>query len=259
MSEASDGTARVSALVVAHDEEENLADCLATLEFCDEIVVLLDRCGDGSKAVAGRFTDRILEGAWPIEGARRNAGIEACGGAWILEVDADERVSPELAADVRRAVAADAYDYHRIPVDNYLGRRLVRHGWGAQFGRSSHVGLFRKGVKRWGDQRVHPRLSFAAGAREGPRLDGRLIHRMDRDISGLIRRLDRYTTARARDLRESGDIGSAFHNYRRILSRFWKCFVARKGYKEGGLGFLIALCAGLYPILSYLKARYEED
>jgi len=259
MSEASDRTARVSALVVARDEEDNLADCLATLGFCDEIVVLLDRCRDGSKAVAERFTDRILEGAWPVEGARRNAGIEACGGEWILEVDADERASPELAAAVRSAVEADAYDYHRVPVDNYLGPRLVRHGWGAQFGRSSHAGLFRTGIKRWGGQRVHPRLTFAEGAREGPRLEGRLIHHIDRDISGLVRRLDRYSTARARDLRDSGDIGSAFHNYRRIVSRFWKCFVARKGYKEGGLGFLIALCAGLYPILSYLKARYEED
>ena len=259
MSEASDGRARVSALVVARDEEDSLAECLATLEFCDEIVVLLDRCGDGSKAVAERFTDRVVEGSWPIEGARRNAGIDACRGAWILEVDADERVSPGLAAEVRSAVAADAYDYHRIPVDNYLGARLVRHGWGAQFGRSSHVGLFRKGTKRWGDQRVHPRLTFAKGAREGPRFEGRLIHRMARDISGLITRLDRYSTDRARDLRDSGDIGSAFHNYRRIVSRFWKCFVVRKGYKEGGLGFVIALCAGLYPILSYLKARYEAD
>jgi glycosyltransferase involved in cell wall biosynthesis len=259
MSKASDATARVSALVVAHDEQENLADCLATLGFCDEIVVVLDRCSDGSKTVAGRFTERIIAGSWPVEGARRNAGIDACDGEWILEVDADERVSPELAAEIRGAVEADACDYHRMPVDNYLGGRLVRHGWGAQFGRSSHVGLFRKGTKRWGDQRVHPKLHVAEDARAGPRLENRLIHYIDRDISGLIRRLDRYTTARARDLRESGDIGSAFHNYRRIVSRFWKCFVGRKGYKEGGLGFLIALCAGLYPILSYLKARYEED
>ncbi len=259
MNDASGPTARLSALVVAHDEEADLADCLGGLGFCDEIVVVLDRCGDGSKAVADRFTERILEGAWPIEGARRNAGIAACAGEWILEVDADERIGPELAAEIRRTVETSGHAYHRIPVDNYVGRRLVRHGWGAQFGRSSHAGLFRKGVKRWGEQRVHPKLHFAEGAREGPRLENRLVHYVDRDISGMIRRLDRYTSARARDLRDSGDIGSAFHNYRRIVSRFWKCFVGRRGYREGGLGFLIALCAGLYPILSYLKARYEDE
>jgi hypothetical protein len=73
----------------------------------------------------------------------------------------------------------------------------------------------------------------------------------------MLRRLDRYTTARAQDLRESGDIGSYGRNLRRIISRFWKCYVGRKGYREGPYGFLIALCAALYPILSYLKARLD--
>ena len=62
---------------------------------------------------------------------------------------------------------------------------------------------------------------------------------------------------RAQDLRDSGDIGSFAHNLRRIVSRFWKCYVGRRGYREGAWGFLIALCAALYPILSYLKARLE--
>jgi hypothetical protein len=73
----------------------------------------------------------------------------------------------------------------------------------------------------------------------------------------MLQRLDRYTTARAQDLRDSGDIGSYSRNLRRIVSRFWKCYVVRKGYREGPYGFLIALCAALYPILSYLKARLD--
>ena len=64
---------------------------------------------------------------------------------------------------------------------------------------------------------------------------------------------------RAKDLRESGDIGTYRGNLRRIATRFWKCYVSRKGYREGPYGFLIALCAALYPILSYLKARYEAE
>jgi hypothetical protein len=60
-------------------------------------------------------------------------------------------------------------------------------------------------------------------------------------------------------LRDSGDIGSYVRNLRRIPTRFWKCYVSRKGYREGPYGFLIALCAGLYPILSYLKARLEKE
>ena len=86
-----------------------------------------------------------------------------------------------------------------------------------------------------------------------------MIHYVDRDISDMIRRLDRYTTAKAADLRDSGNIGSFAANVRRMFSRFYKCYIGRKGYKEGPYGFLIALFAGLYPILSYLKARLEDD
>ena len=78
--------------------------------------------------------------------------------------------------------------------------------------------------------------------------------------AGRIFRPDaHYTSLRAQDLRRSGDIGSYGHNVRRIATRFWKCYIGRRGYKEGPWGFLIALCAALYPILSYLKARLESE
>jgi glycosyltransferase involved in cell wall biosynthesis len=248
---------RLSALVVAHNEERQLADCLSCLVFADEIVVVLDRCDDRSPEIARRFTEQVLEGAWEREGERRNAGIMACRGDWILEIDADERVGPELAVEIAATIAQSPADWHLIPIDNYVGDRLIRWGWGASFGRSAHAGLFRQSAKRWGAGRVHPAITLSG--RQGRTLEARLAHYVDRDISDMLRRLDRYTTARARDLRESGDIGSFSHNLRRIFSRFWKCFIARRGYREGEWGFLIALCAALYPILSYLKARLETE
>jgi len=75
----------------------------------------------------------------------------------------------------------------------------------------------------------------------------------------MIRRLDSYSTARAKDLRQSGTIGTMPNNVRRLISRFIKCYFFRRGYREGGYGFLIALFAGLFPILSYLKAKLEDD
>jgi glycosyltransferase involved in cell wall biosynthesis len=248
---------RLSALVVAHNEAHQLADCLARLRFADEIVVVLDKCTDASKEVAARFTGRIVEGSWEIEGERRNLGIAACRAAWILEVDADERVPRALAEEIRRVVAAPAGDWYLIPVDHYIGTRLVRHGWGAWFGKAAYAGLFRKGAKVWAPQRVHPVVRLTG--RAGGRLRNRLEHHVDRDISDMIQRLDRYTTARARDLRESGHHESLARNVRRLVTRFFKCYVQRQGYREGGYGFLIALCAGLYPLLSHLKATLEDD
>ncbi len=247
----------LSAVVVAHNEEGQLADCLGMLGFADELVVVLDRCTDRSREIAREFTANIVEGAWEREGPRRHAGIDVCGGEWIVEIDADERVSPELATEIRRVAEGSAAAWHLIPVDNYIGDRLVRWGWGASFGKGAYAGLYRNGAKRWGAERVHPSVTLSGP--QGPALEARLVHRVDRNISDMLARLDRYSSARAKDLRDSGDIGSYRRNLRRIATRFWKCYVARRGYREGPYGLLIAICAGLYPILSYLKARLEPE
>lgn len=245
----------LSALVVVHNEEEQLAECLERLAFADEIVVVLDKCTDDSDTIAALFTDRLIEGSWDIEGERRNKGREECTGDWILEVDADERVTPELAAEVRAALKTDTANYYLVPFDNYIGETRVRYGWGAAWGVSAAPRLSRKDCKRWGLERIHPGLDLTGP--EG-RLTERMIHYVDRDISDMILRLDRYTTVRAQDIRDNGNGGNFARNIRRIFSRFYKCYVGRKGYREGKYGFLIALFAGLYPILSYLKAHLED-
>lgn len=247
---------RLSALVVAHNEESQLAACLERLTFADEIVVVLDKCTDRSKAIAGQFTDRLIEGEWEIEGRRRNTGLEACAGDWVLEVDADERVSEALATEVRATVASAAPGHFLVPFDNYLGGRLVRHGWGASWGVRAAPRLFSRGAKRWGSQRVHPALEL--GPLRG-RLRAPMEHYMEGGVSAMLARLDRYSAARARDLRDSGDIGSLPRNLRRLFTRFLKCYLGRKGYREGATGFLIALMAGLYPLVSHLRARLEAD
>ncbi|MFQ5784193.1 MAG: glycosyltransferase family 2 protein [Alphaproteobacteria bacterium] len=247
---------RLSALVVVRNEEAQLAACLECLAFADEIVVVLDRCDDDSRAIAARHTDRLVEGAWEIEGPRRNAGIDACTGDWIIEVDADERVTPALAAEVRAAIDGAAPGHFLVPYDNYIGDRLVRYGWGASWGVSATARLFSRGAKRWGGQRIHPSVTLSGERRW---LKSAMLHYVDHDVSDMIRRLDRYTTLRARDLRESGDVGGLANNLRRLFSRFFKCYVLRKGYREGGYGFLIALFAGLYPLLSHLKAKLEDE
>lgn len=246
----------VSALVVARNEEARLEQCLTRLTFADEIVVVLDRSTDASAAIAQRFGARIIEGAWEREGDRRNLGIEECRSDWVLEVDADEHVSPALAAEVRAVVDSSTADWHQIPVDNYIGSKRVRFGWGASFGKGAYAGLFRRNTKSWGPERVHPKLSLRGT--KGEMLTERLDHYVDRDVTDMIDRLNRYSSARAADLRASGDPGTLRANVRRVFSRFFKCYVQRKGYREGGYGLIIAICAGLYPLLSHLKAVLQE-
>ncbi len=244
----------LSALVVAHNEAHQLAACLDQLKFADELVVVLDRCTDKSAEIAHTYTDKILEGTWSIEGDRRNAGIDICTSEWTIEVDADERLPDELATEIRAAIKDAAPGYFLVPFDNYIGSRLVRYGWGASWGVSAAPRLFAKGMKRWGPQRIHPKLELKGPKR---RLKTPMIHYVDRGLSDMILRLDAYTSARAADLVDSGDIGSIGNNVRRLFSRFFKCYVGRKGYREGAYGFLIAAFAALYPLVAYLKARDE--
>ena len=249
---------RLSALIVARNEEARLPDCLASVAFADEVVVVLDRSTDSSASIAAFAGAKIVEGSWELEGDRRNAGLDACSGDWILEVDADERVNAELAEAIRATIATSTHAWHQVPVDNYVGDRLIRFGWAGSFGTTSVPRLSRKGAKRWRAQRVHPGLDWTG--REGPRIArGALVHLVDRDIADMLRRLDKYSSAKAADLLASGNIGTLRANVRRFFSRGFKSYVSRRGYREGGWGVLLALCTGAFPLLSYLKAALEPD
>jgi glycosyltransferase involved in cell wall biosynthesis len=246
--------AKLSALICAHNEEQRLGACLAALSFCDEIVVVADRCNDGTEAIARQYGARIVSGIFPIEGPRKHAGIARCTGDWILELDADEGVTPAFAEEIRATIAqADAADWYQIPIDNYVGDQLVRHGWGGSFGTSSAARLFRRGVKSWKAERVHPGAKLEG--RFGGRLTTPLLHMVDEDIGDMFARLGRYTALKGQDLADNGKIKSLPDDAFRGVRRFFKCYVSRKGYKEGDLGFLISLMAALYPILSNLRAR----
>tara|TARA_B100000676_G_C18053169_1_gene832564 strand:- start:427 stop:1224 length:798 start_codon:yes stop_codon:yes gene_type:complete len=248
---------KLSALIVVHNEDHQLQACLETLDFADEIVVVLDRCSDDSKKIASRFTDKIIEGAWPLEGPRRHAGIDACSGEWIFEVDADERATTELGEEIIKVIAHAPPGYFLVPIDNYIGNRLVRHGWGGSWGVLATPRLFTPGSKTWGNQRIHPSLTLVGPRR---RLNKPLMHLVDKDLADMILRLQRYTDAKAADMAETDRSKTFFLNVlRRSVSRFFKCWVMRQGWREGYWGFTIALMAALYPLLSYLKYRLNSS
>jgi glycosyltransferase involved in cell wall biosynthesis len=242
----------LSALVVARNEEKQLAECLESLRFADEIVVVLDRTSDRSGEIARRFGARVVEGAWPLEGERRSAAVAQCRGQWVIEVDADERATPALAAEIRQAIAAAGDAYFLIPIANHVGGKLIRYGWGAYNGAAMRAALYRPGGKRWGKGRVHPPVSYTGEKR---RLENALDHYVDRDLSDMFRRLNSYSDAAALDAIDRNQIPRLLPSLRRIFSRGWKSYVARRGYREGAYGIALALFSALYPIMTYVKAK----
>jgi len=242
----------VSALVVARNEEEHLPDCLASVAFADEVLVVLDRSTDRSAEIAKAAGATVIEGAWEIEGERRNLGIDSCRHNWVLEIDADERVTPELAKEVRERIVDSQEGYYLVPIRNHIGSREVKFGWGAYNGTNSAIRLFTKGAKIWGFQRAHPKLTL--GTRRGI-LNNGFIHYVDRDLSDMFDRLNRYSTWMAEDAIANGQSPRLIQAIRRLFSRFFRVYVSRKGYREGHYGLALGYFAAVLPLLIYLKVR----
>jgi glycosyltransferase involved in cell wall biosynthesis len=225
---------KLSALVCAHNDEARLAECLRRLNFCDEIVVVADRCTDRTADIARQFG--------------------ACLGEWVLEIETDEHVEPSLAYEIRAAIhGRPGGDWFDVPVDNFVGQTLVRRGWGAGLGDVMSPRLYRRRVKRWKAGRVAPTVVLEgrfAGA-----LETSLSRRADPDVGHLMARLNRQTALRAQDLADAGEPGGLLGDVARGIGQFWSCYVWRQGVREGELGFLIALTAGLDAVISGFRAR----
>ena len=245
---------KLSALVCAQNDEARLADCLRRLVFCDEIVVIADRCVDRSADIARQFGARVIEGIFPLESQRKTAGVSACLGEWILEVEPDEYVDAKLAYEIRAAIhGRPGGDWFHVPLDNHVGETLVRRGWGAGLGEALAPRLFRRSMKRWKAGRVAPDVVLEgryAGEIETP--IGRWA---DADVGHLVGRVNRLTALKALDLADAEAGGKLISDVARGLRQFWTCYVWRQGVREGELGLLISLMAGLDAVLSGVRAR----
>lgn len=246
----------LSAVVVAHNEEYHLDYCLKTLSFVDELVVVLDKCTDKSKEIALKHTKNIIEGSWDVEGERRNIALNNCHGKWVLELDADERISQKLQKEILHNINNDADKGNfKTPVNNYVGNRLVKHGWLRVMGKSDEQFIHYNGNKKYFEDRsVHPIADLKG---ETGMLKNPIIHYMDRDMSDFIDRFNRYTSLKAKDIVKSGKIikkVGIFLLFCSFFNRFFKAFVINKGYKEGGMGIVTATLSANYNLVANLKA-----
>lgn len=246
--------AKLSALVCAHNQEEQLSACLRRLSFCDEIVVVADRCTDRSQEIARRQGAIVIDGIFPLESQRKSAGAAACSGDWIIEVEADEEIDPALAFEIRvelqRPPVGDWFD---TPIDNYIGETLVRHGWAGPLSASRDVRLYRRGAKQWKTARVGGGV-VASNTRAGE-LKGAVRRKLGRDVGGLIDRLNRLTALAAEDLAESRRLRSPAGGVVQGVSLFLDSYVARQGWREGRAGFLVAALNAMFPLVARMRAR----
>ena len=243
--------ASVSVVIIAKNEEKRLEDCLKSAAWANEIVVLDDMSTDRTVEIAKRYTDKIFQRAMDIEGRQRNFAYDKATQEWVLSLDADERVTPELAEEITQITTKNDPDFicHAIPIKTFIGTEWIQ---GAGYYPAAKTRLFRKGKFRYEEARVHPRVIYDGKCGI---LKGDILHYSSRNLEHWIGKFNRETTLEADKWIKDGRKVSLAKSLRKTVDRFLKNYFLKKGWKHGFSGFLMSVFHGLYQLLSYAKYR----
>ena len=246
----------ISVLIIARNEEKKIKKCLSSLNFADEIVVILDRSTDKTLAICKKFSNKVFSGGWVCEGERRNFGIKKCSSEWIFEIEADEVVTKSLAIEVKKKIKLNKYDYFYVPLINHIYSNPIKHGWMACLAPDGKFCIFKKSSKLWHEGLVHP--SYSLKGQKGPMFENCINHFMSKDISELLIRFNRNSSLHSIELKNKNKNFEKYFSFRKVFSRFIKSFFLRKGYKEGALGLLICILNSIYPMVSAIKSKEHK-
>ena len=241
-------TIPLSVVVITKNEENNIAECLGSVQgWADEMIVVDDESRDQTVKIASRFTDRIFHRKMDNEGKHRNWAYGQARNAWVLSLDADEKVSDELRDEISGILKDTKFHAFSVPLRNYIGSYWVKHsGWYP----AGKLRLFMKSRFRYEEVEVHPRV-FVDG--ETGHLTQDIVHKGYPDFEHFLASLNRQTTLEARKWIHTGRKMSLGQAVWRTIDRFPRSFIGKKGYKDGFIGFMVAFFASLYQIMSYAK------
>jgi glycosyltransferase involved in cell wall biosynthesis len=239
---------RLSAIIITKNEAANIGACLDSIAFCDERIVV--DCGsvDGTPAIAKSMGANVTEHVWRGFGPQKNFALSLATGEWVLSIDADERVTPELAAAIGKIIAegnADGYEIRRRT--RFLGREMLQSRLFPDY----ILRLFRRHRARFTDVLVHESLIC-----DGPvaRLSGTLLHDPVARLEDALSRVDRYSTASAEMLVAKGRRVSFSTGIAHGLWMFFRIYILRLGFLDGRVGFLFAVANAEGSYYRYMKA-----
>lgn len=245
---------QISATIITLNEERNIARAIDSLSCADEVLVVDSGSTDQTREIAVRHGARVLEEPWCGYAAQKNFAARCAAHDWILSLDADEQVTPELAAEIlalknssskKISAAADGYSFPRLA--QYLGRWIRHSGWYPD----RKTRLYNRAKAEWIGDYVHESVRVKGSVEE---LHGDLLHFTCNSLSEHLRTLDRYTTLAARELIEEE---RPVPLRRLALDPVWtmiRTYVLQRGYLDGPQGLAIAWMAALYTFLKYAKA-----
>jgi glycosyltransferase involved in cell wall biosynthesis len=245
-------TVRLTAAIIARDEARMLGDCLRSVAFADERLVLVDAATrDATREVASALGARLAERSFDNFAAQRDAALALASGDWVLFVDADERVTPALQAEVLASIARPSgCRGFWIPRHNYVMGRVVRHaGWFPDF----QLRLLERGAAHFDPRRVVHEVAIV----NGPigHLREPFVHYNYRNLAEFIARQERYVSLEAERWRATFGQPRPRALIGQPLREFWRRYVTLEGYREGGLGFVLSALLAYYAGKAVWLAR----
>ncbi|MEM7307786.1 MAG: glycosyltransferase family 2 protein [Planctomycetota bacterium] len=246
--------ARLTACIIALNEADRLGDCLASVAFCDEVVVVDSGSTDGTQELARQAGARVLERPFDGFGPQKNFAVAQASHDWVLCLDADERISDGLRArveELRDAGFPGGTGWEVPRLSNYLGT-WVRYGWYPDL----QLRLYDRRRGSWGGNPPHEKVAY-----EGPveRLEGDLLHFPYRSFEEHLGTIDRYTTVMAENLHARGRRSGTLDIVLRPPARFLRFYVQKRGFLLGWRGLLLAYLAAHYVRLKYAKLRLLDE
>jgi (heptosyl)LPS beta-1,4-glucosyltransferase len=231
------------------NEAESLADCLETVSWADEIVVVDSGSRDSTPEIAARYTDKIFtEADWQGFGVQRQRAQHHASGDWILMLDADERVTPQLAEDIRQVVAANNQQHvYSVPRLSYVFGRFIRHsGWYPDY----VTRLYPRNKAACNASRVHEKLEYPDSMTE-KKLSGDLLHYTYRDLEHYLVKSAHYAAEWAKQRHARGKRSSLLQGLIHGVGCFIKMYIVRAGFLDGKQGFLLAVLSAHSTFVKY--------
>ncbi len=239
----------ISVIIITKNEAAVIERCLSSVAWADEIIVFDTESSDGTADIARRLGAKIESApGWPGFGPQKNRALALASCDWVLSIDADEWVTPELRAEIERAIAApDWLPAYRMPrLSSYCGRTMRHSGWWPD-----HViRLFRRGAARFSDDLVHEKLlvdGVTGSLREA------LRHEAIRDLDDALAKMSSYSTAGAQMLHARGKTSSLAGAVLHGVWTFIRTYVLRAGFLDGREGFMLAVSNAEGAYYRYLK------
>lgn len=238
---------KVSVTIITKNEEADIAAAINSVRWADEVVVVDSHSTDRTAEIAAAAGARVIARDWPGYVAQKNFAAGAATNDWILSLDADERVTPELAAQVRDALAHPtdaAFQMRRM--NWHLGRWINGTDWYPDY----QVRLYDRRAAEWTGQLVHEGLAVRGST---GRLSADLEHYAYRDIADHLETINRYTTLAARQMHAAGRRASLSQLLFHAPLAFLRNYVAKGGWRMGAVGIIVSGMNAYYVFLKFAK------